>query len=127
RGEVLWDGWVDRAARWEITPLQQFADHLLSADRIEGGNLASYVAGPLKALGLLPDARRLLRRAIPIEEKHLGPNHPNVAASYSNLATVERDLGDLPEARRLLKRAVAIEEKHFEPDHPTLAVSYSNL
>ena len=48
-------------------------------------------------LGNLAEARRLLTRAIEIQEKAFEPDHPNLAVSYSNLALVEKALGNLAE------------------------------
>jgi tetratricopeptide (TPR) repeat protein len=61
---------------------------------------------------------------ISINEQAYEPDHPTLAVSYSNLATIEMALGDLPAARDLMQRAIAIDEKAYEPDHPNLAVSY---
>ena len=68
-----------------------------------------------------------MERAIEIEEKYFDPDHPTLATSYSNLATILRALGDLPEARRLMELAIEIDEKHFDPEHPSLATRYTNL
>ncbi|WP_310601173.1 tetratricopeptide repeat protein [Desulfobulbus sp.] len=78
-------------------------------------------------MGNLNEARSLLIKAVAINEKAYKPDHPTLAISYSNLATVEQDLGNLNEARALMLKAIAINEKIYEPDHPTLATSYSNL
>ncbi len=37
-----------------------------------------------------------MERAIEIDEKHFGPDHPNLVTRYSNLAGILRDSGDLP-------------------------------
>ena len=71
-------------------------------------------------LGNLAEARRLYRRAIEIEEKHLDPNHSTLATYRSNLGNVEHELGNLAEARRLLQRSIEIGEKHFGPDHQAI-------
>ena len=73
------------------------------------------------------EARKLLLRAIAINEKAFDPDHPPLAATYSNLAAVEQALGNAAGARRLLRRAIAIDERVFDPDHPDLATRYSNL
>src|SRR5690349_16770970 len=39
------------------------------------------------------EARRLIERALSIDETVHGPDHPDVATDLSNLATVLRDLG----------------------------------
>jgi tetratricopeptide (TPR) repeat protein len=78
----------------------------------------------------LDEAKRLLERAIAIDEQHFRADHPALAVSYSNLATVLQDVGGaehLGKAKRLLERAIAIQEQHFPADHPSLAICYSNL
>ncbi len=89
--------------------------------------LYSNLAQIFKAQGDLPEARRLTERAIEIDEKHLDPDHPNLAIRYSNLATIAYAQGDRPEARRLVERAIEIASKHFKPDHPHLVLYQKNL
>ena len=70
-------------------------------------------------------AEELLGRAIEIAEQHYEADHPTLAMSYSNLATVLTQLGGaerLTRAEELLGRAIEIAEQHYEADHPTLAV-----
>ena len=69
-------------------------------------------------MGNLPEAKRLLQKAVAIDEAAFEPNHPTLATIYSNLALVEQDLGNLPEAKRLLQKAVAINEASLPQDHP---------
>jgi len=107
------------AARCEAEPDSVTPDEL--------GRAFNDLALILKDLGDLPEARRLMERAIEIEAKHFDPDHPNLATSYSNLAMILQDLGDLPEARRLMERAIEIGEKHFKPDHPRLLTMRENL
>ncbi len=58
--------------------------------------------------GRYAEARTLLKRAIAIKEKAYEADHPTLAVSYSNLATVERDLGPREEARKLMRQAFEI-------------------
>ena len=44
--------------------------------------------------GKYPEALSLLQRALPIVEKALGPDHPNVATALNNLAELYRTKGD---------------------------------
>jgi tetratricopeptide (TPR) repeat protein len=60
-------------------------------------------------------------------EKALGPEHPNVATSLSNLAGLYQAQGRYADAEPLLKRALAIQEKALGPDHPDVARSLNNL
>ena len=69
----------------------------------------------------------LLRDALAMREKVLGPDHPDTATSLHNLALLLRDQGDLAGARPLFERALAIREKVLGPEHPDTATSLSNL
>jgi tetratricopeptide (TPR) repeat protein len=68
-----------------------------------------------------------LRRALGIDEKALGPNHPVVASDLHNLAKLYRDQGRYTDAEPLLKRSIAITQKVLGPDHPAVAESLDNL
>jgi len=68
-----------------------------------------------------------MRRALTIREKSLGPDHPDVALSLLNLATLYSDLGDYAKAEPFYQRALAIREKSLGPEHPLTARSLDNL
>ena len=72
-------------------------------------------------------AEALFRRALAIEEKALGPEHPDVATILSNLAEPLLNEGDYSGAERLFRRAVAINENALGPDHPAMAGVLNNL
>ena len=72
-------------------------------------------------------AAPLLRDALAISEKMLGPEHPDTTIILNNLANVLRARGDLAEARPLSERALAISEKVLGPEHPDTAISLTNL
>jgi tetratricopeptide (TPR) repeat protein len=56
-------------------------------------------------------AATLYKRALAIQVKVLGPNHPQVAASLNNLAVLYQDESQYAQAEPLYKRALAIWEK----------------
>ena len=68
-----------------------------------------------------------MRRALAIDEKSFGPDHPNVATDLNNLARLLQDTNRLAEAEPLMRRALAIDEKSFGPEHPNVARSLNNL
>ena len=68
-----------------------------------------------------------MRRALAIDEKSYGPDHPNVAIRLNNLAKLLQDTNRLAEAEPLMRRALAIDEKSYGPDHPNVAISLNNL
>jgi tetratricopeptide (TPR) repeat protein len=72
-------------------------------------------------------AAPLLRDALAIREKALGPEHPDTASSLNNLASLLEAQGDLEGARPLFERALAIREKALGPEHPKTATSLNNL
>lgn len=127
RAQSLWEGWVKHEHRWELAPLTACAWQWLSRPGDDGAYLASYVATPLKDLGELIEAERLLRQALAAWEENVGPDHPTVAAALNNLAQLLEVKGDWDEAESLLLRAQAIDEKVYGPDHDYLAFRYNNL
>ena len=48
-------------------------------------------------------------------QQTLGPQHPDVASSYNNLATVLRGQGDLKQAKEYHERALAIMQENLGP------------
>jgi tetratricopeptide (TPR) repeat protein len=73
------------------------------------------------------DAEPLMRRALGINEKNLGSEHPDVARDLNNLAWLLKDTNRQAEAERLFRRALAINEKVLGPEHPDVATSLNNL
>ena len=81
----------------------------------------------LQKMGQYADAEPLFRRALAIDEKALGKDHPDVASSLNNLALLLYSQGKYGEAEPLYRRALAIREKALGPDHPDVAKSLNNL
>src|SRR5262249_29540651 len=72
------------------------------------------------------EADLLLKRALAIKEKELGPDHPDVAIAMTDLATLYLDQGKYAEAEPMFERALAIREKALGTDHPDVASSLDN-
>jgi tetratricopeptide (TPR) repeat protein len=72
-------------------------------------------------------AEPLFRRALAIDEKALGPDHPAVATDLNNLALLLQNKGDYAGAEPLFRRALAIREKALGPNHPDVATDLNNL
>jgi CHAT domain-containing protein/Tfp pilus assembly protein PilF len=77
------------------------------------------------------ETENLYRRALVIQERQLGPNHPSVAATLNNLAVLLAGRGRFTDAEPLHQRALAIAEKSLGPNHldtasmlTTLAITY---
>ena len=73
------------------------------------------------------EAETLIRRALAIDEKSFGPEHPNVAIRLNNLAELLRATNRLAEAEPLYRRALAIDEKSFGSEHSEVATGLHNL
>ena len=72
-------------------------------------------------------AEPLFRRALAINEKALGPDHPAVATDLNNLALLLQNKGDYAGAEPLFRRALAIREKALGPNHPDVAIDLNFL
>jgi tetratricopeptide (TPR) repeat protein len=81
----------------------------------------------LKDLADYEGAKRILERALKIDENAYGPDHPNVARDVNNIGMVLQDLGDLQEARKCYERALKIDQKADGSDHPNVARDVNNI
>jgi tetratricopeptide (TPR) repeat protein len=69
----------------------------------------------------------LYRQALQIREQQLGPRHPQVARSASDLGLYLLKLGDREQAAAALRRALEIDLAHFAGTSPTVAGDRENL
>ena len=72
----------------------------------------------LNKAGQYDKALEYYQKSLAIDLKQLGPEHPNVAASYNNMAYVFKAKKDLPKAKEYWEKAYAIRLKKLGPDHP---------
>jgi tetratricopeptide (TPR) repeat protein len=72
-------------------------------------------------------AEPLYLRALTVQEKALGPKHPEVALLLTNLATQYYDQSRLALAEPLLDKALRIQEESLGPVHPDVAATLNNL
>jgi tetratricopeptide (TPR) repeat protein len=93
----------------------------------DGSNLLNRVGSYFHGRAAYSQAEPLLRDALAIREKVLGPEHSETATSLNNLANLLQTQGDFAGARPLLERALAIHEKALGPEHPDTASSLDNL
>jgi tetratricopeptide (TPR) repeat protein len=103
------------------------------ADREE--KLISYAANELCLFlshsGLYEEAEQLIRRALDIDTKILGSDHPFISIRLTTLASllesVNRQHEDQDEVEGLYRRALAISEQNFGREHSRVALCLSNL
>ena len=77
--------------------------------------------------GRYTDTGPLFERALAIQEKALGPEHPDLAESIDNLAMLYNAQREYAKAESLCGRALAIREKALGPEHPDVATSLHYL
>lgn len=82
---------------------------------------AAYAEGNLELA--IAKAKEALDRA----EKAVAPDHPDVATSLNNLASIYFAKGQYAEAEPLFNRSLAIREKALRANHPDLATSLENM
>ena len=81
-----------------------------------------------EASASLGEAKKLLhQRALAIREETLGPHHPDLAITITNLANLYTEQGLYGRAEPLYLRALAVKEKALGPHHPSFAHSLNNL
>ena len=73
------------------------------------------------------EAEPLYDRALAIDRKAYGEDHPEVAVDLNNLAGLYSKQGRLAEAKLLYERSLAIREKEFGPDHAATGITVGNL
>ncbi|MBA2663295.1 MAG: tetratricopeptide repeat-containing protein, partial [Bradymonadaceae bacterium] len=66
-------------------------------------------------------------RALPIEERVLGSDHPDVATSLNNIGNEHDNLGSYEKALVFYERALAIWKRALGPEHPDVATSLNNI
>ena len=77
--------------------------------------------------GQYTKAQTPLERALDIQKKTLGLEHPHVANSLNNLAGLYDAQGQYTQAEPLYQRALSIRQKALGPTHPHVAASLNNL
>ncbi|MBW2368561.1 MAG: tetratricopeptide repeat protein [Deltaproteobacteria bacterium] len=69
----------------------------------------------------------IAKKALNVAVKNVGPDHPDVTTSLSNLALLYHTQCRYALAEPLLKRSLAIQEKALGPDHPDMVTGLNNL
>lgn len=81
----------------------------------------------LDARAELDEAKKMYEQSIALAEEIYGVNHPEVAATLSNLGEVLRKQDDLSGARAIIERALKIDETTYGSEHPAVAIDLNNL
>jgi len=78
-------------------------------------------------MGDYPRALELYQKALAVREKALGPDHPDTATSYNNLAGVYYRMGDYKSALDLFLHSYLVLLKRLGRLHPTTLKIKANL
>jgi tetratricopeptide (TPR) repeat protein len=73
-----------------------------------------------------PLARQAYQRALEIDRRVLGDDHPRIAYRLQNLAIVEQNMGDLAGAEALYVEALRREQRAYGDRHPETATTEGN-
>lgn len=87
----------------------------------KSGVIRSNLAQAEAEQGHLKEAEHIARQSVADLERAFGPQHPNTAAGYVNLAKILRYRRRYDEAAQALLRAQAIDRQALAPDHPRIA------
>ncbi len=121
--------------RWQQGQKAEAESLYKSAIAIDGKNpdellLARHLIG----LGVVywaqkryPEAEAQLQRALDIQQKKLGPDHPDVATVTNNLGALLWSQGRFDEALPLYERTLKIYNLTYDPSHPNIAAISNNL
>ena len=78
-------------------------------------------------LGLYPEARKQLERALELDRRVLGTENPKTLRTMDRLARVLHLQSDYPEAEALLIKTLEVQRRVFGSGHPSVLFSMTNL
>ena len=87
-------------------------------DELSAAMLLDRLGVAQRELARPDEARATYTRALAIYERILGPLHPRLAATLTNLANLATDAGDYEAAQARMERVLALREASNGPDHP---------
>jgi len=99
----------------------------LAVDEKDQAVALNNLAQLLQDTNRLTEAEPLMHRALSIDEKSYGTEHPYVASDLNNLARLLQATNRLADAEPLMRRALAIAEKNYGQEHPDVAIILNNL
>jgi tetratricopeptide (TPR) repeat protein len=112
---ALFAGWLASVAA------PAFAQGLAEADAL------NKQIGELSRQGRYAEATEIAKGSLAIQEKALGPDHPQVGTALNQLGLLYRDQGRFTEAEPLYRRSLTIYEMALGPEHPWVAAALNNL
>ncbi len=118
---------LENLARNDEAEPHQRAAIALAVDEKDQAVALNNLSHVLSATNRLAEAEPMLLKALALDEKNFGPEHPLVAIRLNNLAWLLSRTNRLEEAEPLIRRALAINEKSFGPENHYVAICLMNL
>jgi tetratricopeptide (TPR) repeat protein len=121
------DNWVQ--CRELLPHALAAAEHAIQGgeELIESARLFDRAASYNQSRGEANLALPLLQRALAIQEKVLGPDHPDTARALIRLGLLLNGQSQAGLARPLLERALRVQEQKLGPEHPDTALALTGL
>ena len=119
-------GKYDEAIQLSVSALKA-AEEAGEPDDVYLGYLLTQLGYMQREKGEYTKAESTLQRALAINEKRLGPEHPQTVHSAICLGLVYLSKNDYQKAERLLQTGIDSREKVLGADHPILAFQLLNL
>jgi len=110
----------DRALSWARVG-EPFLARVDPDEGVATAQLLTGIAAAHRGRGAASEALPILRRALAIRERELGPDHVSTIEVENNIAVVQIELGEAEEASATMTRVVAARERTLGPDHPDVA------
>jgi tetratricopeptide (TPR) repeat protein len=93
----------------------------------EAGQLLAKTGAYLRQQGQYPEAERLLKRALFLQQRLLGRRHPETARTLYHLAELFRDRGQYRRAQTLFCGTLQIQKQTLEDEHLHIAHTLTSL
>ena len=99
----------------------------IEIEPVARARLMATLGAAYRGRGLMREARPLMEEALAIQRRHLGPDHPEVAATLHGLGWILAYTDGNAAAQPLFELALEIREQALGPDHPDVAESLTSL
>ena|GEM_PF-1325552 len=77
--------------------------------------------------GKYKEAFECYQKALTIQEEVLGPEHPDTAKTYNDIAGVYFNRGEFEEAKKWHQKSLSIRKKKLEKEYFSIATSFNNI
>ncbi|MCL2718799.1 MAG: tetratricopeptide repeat protein [Lachnospiraceae bacterium] len=115
-------------SRLEILPFgEKVALYFMEEESEDVSRLLNNIGSIHNRQGDYSKALEWYHKALAIDEKVLGKEHPSTAITYDNIAGTYDEQGDYPKAMGWYQKALTISEKVLGKDHPSTAITSYNI